>query len=56
MPILWLGPWLLPDQLCQLRLGRKKTRPKLSRLGGSPALPLGHGIVGHFTDKVTHGA
>jgi hypothetical protein len=34
----------------------KKTPLKLPRLGGSPALPLGHGIAGHFPNKVTHGA
>jgi hypothetical protein len=55
-PTLLSGPWLLPSQQRQPRPGHKKTRPELPRLGGSTALPLGHGIAGHFPDKVTHGA
>jgi hypothetical protein len=49
-------PWLVPGRRRQPGPRHKKTSPELSRLGGSPTLPLGHDITDHFPDKVTHRA
>ena len=35
-------------------LGARRQRPKPPRLGGSQALPYGHGSINHFSDRVTH--
>jgi hypothetical protein len=48
-------PWLLPGLRQQSRPRHKKTRPKLSRLGGSSTQHFGHGLAGHSPDKVAHG-
>jgi len=36
--------------------GRKKTSPKLSRLGGSKTLHIERGLAGHSCNRVTHKA